>query len=55
MGNRYQGYKQALDHVKLDSLKERRDKMALTFAKKSMKLDVFSKFFPLNKAKHNPT
>ena len=52
MGNRYQGYKQALEHMKLDSLKERRDKMALSFAKKSLKLDTFSKFFPLNKAKH---
>ena len=52
MGNRYQGYKQALEHMKLDSLKERRDKMALTFAKKSLKLDIFSKFFPQNKAKH---
>ena len=52
MGNSYQGYKQALQHMKLDSLKERRKKMALSFAKKSLKLDNFSKFFPLNKPMH---
>ena len=52
MGNRYQGYKQALEHMNLNSLKERREKMALTFAKKSLKLDIFSKFFPPNKAKN---
>ena len=52
MGNEYQGYKQALKHMNLDSLKERRVKMALTFAKKSLKVDKFSGFFPLNKAKH---
>ena len=52
MGKDYQGYKQALEHMKLDSLKERRVKMALTFAKKSLKIDKFSNFFPLNKAKH---
>ena len=52
MGNNYQGYKQALGHLNLDSLKERREKMALSFAKKSLKLDRFSRFFPLNKAKH---
>ena len=53
MGKDYQGYKQALEHMNLDSLKERRVKMALTFAKKSLKLDKFSNFFPLNKAKHS--
>ena len=52
MGKDYQGYNQALEHMNLDSLKERREKMALTFAKKSLKLDKFSNFFPLNKAKH---
>ena len=52
MGNSYQGYNQALLHMNLDSLKERREKMALTFAKKTLRLDNFSKFFPINKAKH---
>ena len=52
MGTGYQGYKKALEHMKLDSLKERREKMALSFAKKSLNLDIFSNFFPLSKAKH---
>ena len=34
MGDRYQGYEKALKFLKLDSLKERREKMALKFAKK---------------------
>ena len=37
MGCKYQGYKEALQYMSLDSLKERRVKMALTFAKKSLK------------------
>ena len=52
MGERYHGYKQALEHLNLDSLKERRKKIALSFAKKSLKLEKFSKFLPLNNAKH---
>ena len=38
--------------MKLDSLKERREKMALKFAKKSLKQESFSKLFPLNTSKH---
>ena len=34
MGNNYQGYKEALRHMNLDSLKDRREKMALQFIKK---------------------
>ena len=52
MGNKYQGYEQALKFLKLDSLKERRVKMALTFAKRSLKLEHFSKLFPLNESNH---
>ena len=52
MGNKYQGYEQALKFLKLDSLKERRIKMALTFAKRSLKLEHFSKLFPLNVSNH---
>ena len=48
MGNKYQGYELALKFLKLDSLKERRLKMALRFAKRSLKLEQFSKLFPLN-------
>ena len=52
MGNKYQGYEQALKFLKLDSLKERRIKMALKFAKRSLKLEHFSKMFPLNDSNH---
>ena len=52
MGNKYQGYEEALKFLKLDSLKERRIKMALNFAKKSLKLEHFSKLLPLNESKH---
>ena len=47
MGNKYQGYQEALKFLKLESLKERRIKMALNFAKRSLKLENFSKLFPL--------
>ena len=52
MGNRYEGYEETLKLMKLDSLKERREKMALKFAKKSLKQESFSKLFPLNTSKH---
>ena len=52
MGNKYQGYEQALKFLKLDSLKERRVKMALRFAKRSLKLEHFSRMFPLNDSNH---
>ena len=52
MGNKYQSYEKALEFLKLDSLKERRMKMALNFAKKSLKLEQFSKLFPVNQSKH---
>ena len=52
MGTKYQGYEEALKFLKLDSLKERRIKMALNFAKKSLKLEHFSKLFPLKDSDH---
>ena len=52
MGNKYQGYEQALKLLKLDSLKERRLKMALKFAKRSLKLENFSTLFPLSEPNH---
>ena len=51
MGDKYLGYEHALEHMNLDSLKERRVKMALSFAKKALKMDNFSSFFPLNQVK----
>ena len=52
MGNKYQGYQEALKVLKLESLKERRIKMALNFAKRSLKLENFSKLFPLSESNH---
>ena len=52
MGTRYQGYQEALKFMKIDSLKERRVKMALSFAKKSLRQDSFSSVFPLNENVH---
>ena len=54
LGEKYQGYKDALQKMNLESLRERRVKMALNFAKKSLKLENFSKLFPLNHTKHPP-
>lgn len=50
MGNRYQGYEEALKFMKIDSLKERR---ALKFARKSIKQDILSSHFPLNDNVHS--
>ena len=52
MGIRYQGYEEALKFMKIDSLKERRIKMALRFAKKSIRQDNFSSLFPLTQSDH---
>ena len=50
---RYQGYEEALKFMKIDSLKERRVKMALRFAKKSTRQDHVSYLFPLNESIHS--
>ena len=52
MGTRYQGYQEALKFMKIDSLKERRVKMALSFVKKSLRQNIFSSLFPLNENAH---
>ena len=38
--------------MKIDSLEERRVKMALNFAKKSLRQNTFSSLFPLNENVH---
>ena len=50
MGTRYQGYSEALKEMSLDSLEERRKKMALKFIKKSLKQEIFARSFPLRDA-----
>ena len=38
--------------MKIDSLKERRVKMALSFVKKSLRQNIFSSLFPLHENAH---
>ena len=52
MGTKYQGYKEALKDMSLDSLEERRKKMALNFVKKSLKQKTFSRLFPPTSNNH---
>ena len=53
MGTRYQGYEEALRFMKIDSLRQRRLKMALRFAKKSVRHVNFSSVFPLHNNDHS--
>ena len=48
----YENYEQALDVLGLDSLNQRRESMALKFAKNSLNNPQFSKLFPLRRVKH---
>ena len=48
----YESYEQALGVLNLDSLNQRRESMALKFAKNGLKNPQFSKLFPLRRAKH---
>ena len=52
LGKNYESYEQALGLVKIDSLNQRREKMALKFAKNGLKDLNFSKLFPLRKVNH---
>ena len=52
MGKKYEGYSKSLKFLKLDSLHERREKNALKFAKKSVKHENFSNFFPKQSGIH---
>ena len=48
----YSNYKDALKQTGLESLDERRETIALRFAKNCLKNENFSKLFPLNNHKH---
>ena len=52
LGKNYQNYKKALGELKLESLDERREAMAMKFVKKSLDNSNFSKLFPLREIKH---
>ena len=52
LGKDYQNYEDALNELKLESLYERREAMALKFVKKSLGNSNFSQLFPLREVKH---
>ena len=51
-GDRYKSYEDSLQVLKMDSLEKRRNKLTLSFAKSSLKLDKMRKLFPLNDSNH---
>merc|ERR1711884_594767 len=51
-GDSYKSYEDSLDVLKIDSLEKRRDKLTLSFAKSSLKLEKMNKLFPLNGSNH---
>ena len=52
MGEQYQSYKKSLNFLNLDTLKERREKLCIRFAKNALKNEKASKMFPMNEKKH---
>ena len=52
LGNKYQGYDNALATLQMKSLKDRRDELCLKFAKKCLRIEKFQKYFPLKKKEH---
>ena len=53
LGKRYTTYKNALKELRIDSLNDRRRKMCLIFAKKSLKNEKVKNMFTTNKSKHH--
>ena len=51
MGNKYSDYDNALKFLQIDRLSERRKKLCLNFAKKSVKHEKAGKIFPLKQFK----
>ena len=49
---KYQSYQNALNHLDLDTLKDRREHLCLSFAKKCLKNEKVKDLFPLHKSKH---
>ena len=52
LGNRYYGYKKALNQLDLESLEDRREVLCLKFARKCLKNKKTQHLFPLNAKKH---
>jgi len=51
--NNYQGYKEALKFLNMESLDQRREKLNLQFAKKCLKIDSMKDLFPLYDKEHD--
>ena len=51
-GDTYKSYEDSLDVLKMDRLEKRRDKLTLSFAKSSLKIEKMNKLFPLNGSNH---
>ena len=51
--NNYQGYKEALKFLNMESLDQRREKLNLQFAKKCLKIDSMKDLFPMHDKEHD--
>ena len=52
LGEKYKGYKRALNDLCIESLDERRKTLCLKFAKRCLKNEKAMKMFPLHEKKH---
>ena len=52
LGKNYRTYKKALKDLNMESLHDRRERLNLNFAKKSLKIPVMKKLFPLKVSAH---
>ena len=52
LGEKYKGYKKALNDLCIETLDERRESLCLKFAKRCIKNEKATNMFPLNKKKH---
>ena len=53
LGKRYTTYKNALKDLRIDSLNDRRRKLCLSFAKKTLKNEKVKNMFSTNKSRHH--
>lgn len=53
LNNGYTSYQKALETLRMQSLRDRREQLCLKFAKNCLKIDKFRKFFPLNNKLHS--
>ena len=53
IGHRYDSYSQTLKFLNIETLFDRREKLCLRFAKRSLNVENFKHLFPLYKNEHN--